>query len=56
MLIAAALDQLRRCFGKLPSVSLLTGGGRADQIAQTDILVYDKTPQPKYAWSLMHHY
>lgn len=27
--------------------SFLTGGGRADQIAQTDVLLYNKTPQPR---------
>ncbi|DBA68816.1 hypothetical protein WJX79_004849 [Trebouxia sp. C0005] len=27
--------------------SFLTGGGRADQIAQTDLLLYNKTPQPR---------
>ena len=35
--------------------SLPTGGGRADQIAQTDILLYDKSPQPMYACSLKYH-
>ena len=35
--------------------SFPTGGGCADQIAQTDILLNDKSPQPMYACLLKYH-
>ncbi|KAA6417619.1 MAG: hypothetical protein FRX49_12411 [Trebouxia sp. A1-2] len=48
--IYALYDGTKQSLADVPDVQMfasnVTGGGRADQIAQTDLLLYNKTPQP----------